>query len=68
MVYRHTRGCPVCGGAFTSHRTQRYNDERCARCPGIWMSMPLLRTMVASMMEGARPSFQERTPLGLTSV
>lgn len=60
MVYRHTRGCPVCGGTFTSYRTRTYNYERCARCLGIWMSMPVLRAMVASMVEGARPFFQER--------
>lgn len=61
MVYRHTRGCPVCGSQFTSHRTQSYNYERCARCLGIWMSMPVLRVMVASMVEGARPIFEPRT-------
>lgn len=61
MVYRHTRGCPVCGSELTSHRTQTYNYERCARCLGIWMGMPVLRLMVASMVEGAHPFFEGRT-------
>lgn len=60
MVYRHTRGCPVCGGDFTSHRTRLYNYERCTRCLGIWMSMAVLEAMVARMDEGAAPRFVER--------
>ncbi len=61
MIYRHTRGCPVCGGHLEERRTQDYSYERCGTCYGMWISLPVLRLMVASMESGAEPDF---APIG----
>ena len=53
------RGCPVCGGRLSELRTQDYSYERCGACRGMWISLPVLRLMVANMESGAQPAFEE---------